>query len=173
MLPGLAGLVGFSGEAAPAVFTLGNTAVELGNLSTGSEVQNGAAWQAAQSFTAIRFFIRGRFSGGASTFNFRLCIYAATSQTVWSGALLGQTNAATGINQNELKEMALQSPVNIVSGNWYALTIQAESPGALMGTTGAGQGDRFFSDAYANGPAATASASALNSGSTRCLYISS
>jgi hypothetical protein len=156
----------------PPTITLGNTDVAAAGLSVSADTQQGFGVQAAQSFTGTRMFLRGSVASGLQTFNYRLCIYAATSATVWSGLLLGQTDIVSSLDQDETKELALLSPVNFVLSSWYALTIQAAAPGGLMGRSAASPfGDRFFADAFTDGPAATAGASGLNSGSTRCMYV--
>lgn len=171
MIPGLAGIVGFSGEAsAPPPVTLGNILVPTTNVSASANFQQGTAFQASVNFTATRFFITGPFTG-TSSFTFRCCIYACTSATVWSGALLGQTAPASNFANLEQKELALLASVSIVSGNWYALCIQPDSPGGTIGCT-AGNG-RAFSDTYSDGAAATAGASFANAASLSCIYISS
>jgi hypothetical protein len=158
--------------AAAAPITLGNTSTTPnGNLSASQNVQQGAAWQAASSGTLNYITISGPTTTD-QTQNFRLCIYACTSQTVWSGALLGQTADQTFLGANAINKIALLAPVSVVSGNWYAVTIQPDTGGLTMGTRVGGQGDRFFADTYSDGALGTAGASALNSTDTRCLLAS-
>lgn len=151
------------------VITLGNTLVATTGASLAGDFQQGIGVQASQSFTATKFALRG--SGTASSINYRCCVYAATSATVWSGALLGQTAAQSSLGVNELREIPLLASISIVSGNWYALCIQPSAGGIVQGST-TGNSQAFF-DAYSDGPAATAGASFANAVSLQCLYISS
>lgn len=149
---------------------LGNQAAVSGGQSASADIMAGAAYQATKSGVVNSMTIRGSPSTTSSC-NFRMAIYAATSQTVWSGALLGQTAVGNGLGLSETKRLALLAPVNIVAGNWYALCIQADPPGMDTGENG-GYGDRYFADAYSDGPDATAGASAVNSGQQRCIFAS-
>lgn len=158
--------------AAVTPITLGNSNTTANtNLSASQNTQQGAAWQAGSSGTLNFITVSGPTTTN-QTCNFRMCIYACTSQTVWSGALLGQTAPESGINANEVRKVALLAPVSITSGNWYAITIQPDTPGFTMGARSGGQGDRFFSDTYSDGALGTAAASALNTTDTRCLLAS-
>ena len=145
--------------------TTGNGA-NAGTISPG--FQMGSAFQAVASGMANTIHVLGS-TANASTANFRLCIYDATSQTVWSGALLGNTAPVANLGVDEVKDVPLLSPVPVVAGNWYALTVQ---PDANVFLASPGNVDeRYFSDAYADGPMSTAGASGLNSPSGCCIWI--
>lgn len=167
------GEIGLAGAAASGPpITLGNANTTPNtNLSASQNTQQGAAWQAASS-GALNFITISGPTTTNQTCNYRLCIYACTSQTVWSGVLLGSTLVQTGINANEIRKVALQATVNVTAGNWYAITVQPDVPGFTMGARSGGQGDRFFSDTYSDGALTTAGASGLNTTDTRCLLAS-
>lgn len=132
------------------------------NHGVNADWQIGKAFQATFTDTVTKMFIHGDPSAD-HTFNYRLCIYAATSLSVWSGALLGNTADQTNLLQNELRSINLVSPVSIASGNWYALTIHGDSSSALVGALNVTDTSRFFTDTFSDGPAATASASSIDS----------
>lgn len=142
---------------------IGNMRAQTGNRSATGNFQDGTAYQAEHSFTAHRMFIRGsNFAGDIC--DFLMCIYEVTDLTNWlNGPLRGQTVSAASLAQNELKELALVAPVNIVLGNWYALTVLPNAPGITVGSSVAIAGGlRAFADGYGDGPAANASASFEN-----------
>lgn len=155
-------LIAYDPAVPPA--TLGNSATPDSNHGLNADWQHGQAYQATSSFTATRIFLHGD-PGSSATFNYRLCIYAATSETVWSGALLGQTAEQTSLGTNELHQAALLAPVSIVAGNWYALTVQSSTGSGSGPYAGglSGGSSRFFTDTYSDGAASTAGASSLNS----------
>lgn len=154
--------------AGGGAITIGNTVARTGNLATGANNQIGVAWQATQSGTVNFITIVGHGSSATSV-NYRLCIYAATSLTAW-GALLGQTADQNGLGIAEVKKVALQAPVSIVAGNWYAITVQTAAS-MPAGSSNGGQ-DRFFADTYSDGAAATAGATDLFSTGAHCIYAS-
>lgn len=155
--------------------TLGNTQAATAGINASANNQVGAAYLAGADGTLNYITILGNTSTDYTT-NYRLCIYAATSETVWSGALLGETAVQSVLNHNSSVKAALISSVSITAGNWYAITIQTETTlsTGTIGAAGAGaNADRFFADTYSNGALATALASAANSGNSRCIYASS
>lgn len=160
----------FGVQASGLIF--GNTdQTVVTNLSAAQDNQQGAAWQASVSGTLNYISIAGHQSNDYTT-NYRLCIYAATNQTTWSGALLGETAVQSVLNHGTVVKAALLSPVSITAGNWYAITVQPDAPGMACGATSGGQGDRFFGDTYSDGAAGTAGASAFNASDTRCIFAS-
>lgn len=157
--------------SADAGITLGNTnTTHNTNISAAANNQVGNAYQASVSGTLNYITVIGSSALAYST-NYRMCIYAATSQTVWSGAKLGETAVQNSLGINEVKKVALLAPVSVVAGNWYAITFQAETTMA-NGAQTFGLGDRFFADTYSDGALATALASGANSANTRMIYAS-
>jgi hypothetical protein len=158
-----------SGPAAGTIL-VGNQGVRTANTNANpSGFSFGSAFQAVASGPANTMVLLGPDTGGGLSTNHRLVIYAATSQTVWNGAKLGETAvSATTPTALQLKQYALLAPVTIVSGNWYALCIH---PDGQVPTSGNGNSDqRAFADAYADGSAATAGASFLNSTTAFVIY---
>lgn len=152
-------------------FLVGANNAPTTNTGLSGDFQLGSGFLAGLSGTANNLVIMGGSGGANPSLVYRLCIYAASSATVWSGSLLGKTADITGLGLSEVKSIPLLVPVPIVSGQWYALTIQcssAASGSTASGSTGAN--DRFFSDAFSDGPLATAGASGLNATAGRIIY---
>jgi hypothetical protein len=170
-LVGIAGMVAGASGPAPGTLLVGRT---TGNgTNVGCSVTNfmiGSAFQASASGIANSMFIRGQ-TGASSAVDHRLVIYAATSETVWSGAKLGETAVVNGLGINEVKQYALLSPVTIVAGNWYALCVHGNGNFACQAVTDPQPGGRFFADTFADGAAATAGASGLNSAAGLNIWV--
>ncbi len=151
----------------PGIYLFGNTgSIDANSFASGND-QCGVAFQASSDAVVKSIVIKGN-TGSSSSINYYVCIYAATSETVWSGALLGNSAIQNGLGISEVKSIPLISPVSVTSGNWYALTTLAESNMSVGMTFGGAS--RFFSDTYSDGPAATAGASGFNVGRTQCVY---
>lgn len=170
MLPFTNAALLFGAGGPPAgTFLVGNNAAQTTNTGAFGDIQQGIGAQASVSGTANSIVIIGSSAASFPTAMFRCCVYAATSATVWSGALLGKTADITGIGTSEVKSIPLIAPVSIVSGNWYALTVHCRDN--ISNQSNGSFADRFFSDTFSDGPLNPASASGANSPNGRIIYL--
>jgi hypothetical protein len=155
----------FGGGVAPGTFILGNNGAATGNLGVLGDGHVGTAFQATGNATANKIVIVGGSTANYPSLGMYLCVYAATSSSVWGGALLGRSALITGINIGEVKTASLLTPVSIVNGSWYALTIMTNAgAGENTAANGAFADRFFFGNAFASGPDNPAQNSSLNSG---------
>jgi hypothetical protein len=172
MLPFPSPLLFGSGGVPAGTFLLGANNAPTANTGLAGDFQLGSGFQATVSGTANNIVIMGSTAAANPTLVFRLCVWAATSVTVWSGALLGKTADQTGLGQNQILSIPLIAPVSIVNGSFYALTIHCSS--AASGSTaagGTGANDRFVGDTFSDGPASPIGASGLNAAAGRIIYL--
>lgn len=155
------GRSGGGGGGEPPI-TLGATTGDLG-ANYNANFMQGKAVQATENGTLYYLNFKGA-ADEATANNFRGVIYAATSATAW-GAKLAETAQQTGMGINETKKVALNTPVTIVAGNWYALCIHPGGGSTRLLRIG-GQNGRFFSDNYADGSADPAGATSDLGGSS-------
>jgi hypothetical protein len=155
---------------ASGTFLVGNNNASNTNIVISGNTSTGSAFQAATSGTANSVVIKGH-STNSNTANFYLCVYAATSESVWGGALLGQTAAQTPLGIGELRTVPLLAGVTITNGSFYAITVLPDSAMNHGGTSGLGISDRGFSNTYASGPAATAGTLGTNGTNTAPVYL--
>lgn len=119
----------------------------VSNSNYSANICFGRAFIANRSGTVNKIGILGG-SASASSVDYRLGLYAATSFSAW-GALLGQSNVLNGLGIDEVKEVDLQSPVALTAGNYYAIVLQ---PSATMQPRNFSTSNgRFVSDTYADG----------------------
>lgn len=154
----------------PGTFLVGNNAAQTTNSAVAGDVQQGVIAQAALSGTANTICIVGAPST-LSGVQYRLTVYSASSGTAISGPLLGQSADQTVLNTG-VNSFLLQSPINIVAGNWYALMLHAGTWSGSTGTAANGTiGDKWFSDTYSDGPLNPAPAGGVNSANGRMIYL--
>jgi hypothetical protein len=163
--------MGASGPA-PGILLVGkSTSNGTDAGQTTANFQIGTAFQAVLSGTANFANVLGGFAGSSAQ-TYRLCVYGATSESSWGGPLLGYTADVIGLGISEVKSIALLTPITIVAGNWYALTMQSDGI-VRLANANTSASERFFSDNFADGPAATAAASpGVNSPSDPCFWLS-
>ncbi|MBV9528330.1 hypothetical protein [Sphingomonas sp.] len=135
-----------------------------------ANVQVGTAFQAVASGTATTVKV---ICGANSTANYRMCVYGATSDAAWGGSLLGRTADQSGMADgiDAIKSIPLIAPINIVAGNWYALTIHADG-GVFFRSPNTAATERYFADTFADGPLSSAPASpALSSSAEPAIWL--
>jgi hypothetical protein len=135
MIPGLAGIAGFSSAA------VGGGPISFGDsvgttdpgLDTATNRLNGAVWTASASGTVNFLHIRGAgVTQGAVTY--RLLAHAVSayvengaSSTATVGALLGSTANMTGITAGADNVAAVTAPFSVTAGQMVLLSIHSGS----------------------------------------------
>lgn len=146
------------GGAAPLIF--GDNGAGLSDSGFSNDFVWGKGYQASVSATMKS--IHARIATGAATLSdFRLGLYNATDANTW-GTLAGISAPRGGSPANVVISLPLVSPVNIVSGQWYAPFVHSFSGSAFLRTRETTTG-RFISDAYSDGAAASAAATSAGS----------
>lgn len=158
---------------APGTFLFGQNGTPGASIGLApGDIQVGSAFVCPYDAVVGNIVIRGSGAFDNPTLNWRLCIYNATSNTVWSGALLGQTADQVGLALDTVVSVPLITPVPVIGGQYYALTIHTGT-GATISTRGVDIPtitDRWFTDTYSDGPIDPAPASSFNSPNGRIIY---